>query len=84
MSEQLAQLLEGYAQFAMFDSTELVLLESLRTLRMIHYSAWLARRWQDPAFPRAFPWFQEPRYWEEHVLALREQLAAIEEGPLPL
>jgi Ser/Thr protein kinase RdoA (MazF antagonist) len=84
MSEQLAQLLEGYAQFAMFDPTELVLLESLRTLRMIHYSAWLARRWQDPAFPRAFPWFEAPRYWEEHVLALREQLAAIEEGPLPL
>jgi Ser/Thr protein kinase RdoA (MazF antagonist) len=51
---------------------------------MIHYSAWLARRWQDPAFPHAFPWFAVPRYWEEHVLALREQLAAIEEGPLPL
>ncbi|MCZ6913017.1 MAG: stress response kinase A, partial [Proteobacteria bacterium] len=45
------------------------------TLRMIHYSAWLARRWQDPAFPRAFPWFAESRYWEEHILALREQLA---------
>jgi Ser/Thr protein kinase RdoA (MazF antagonist) len=84
MSEQLAQLLEGYAQFATFDPAELVLLESLRTLRMIHYSAWLARRWQDPAFPRAFPWFEAPRYWEEHILALREQLAAIEEGPLPL
>jgi Ser/Thr protein kinase RdoA (MazF antagonist) len=84
MSEQLSQLLEGYAQFAMFDPSELVLLESLRTLRMIHYSAWLARRWQDPAFPRAFPWFKEPRYWEEHILALREQLAAIEEGPLPI
>ena len=63
---------------------ELVLIESLRTLRMIHYSAWLARRWTDPAFPRAFPWFIEPRYWENQVLALREQLAAIAEGPLEL
>ena len=84
MSEQLAQLLEGYSQFAVFDVGELVLLESLRTLRMIHYAAWLARRWQDPAFPQAFPWFEEPRYWEAHVLSLREQLAAIEEGPLQL
>lgn len=84
MSEQLAQLLEGYAQFCDFDARELVLTESLRTLRMIHYAAWLARRWSDPAFPRAFPWFEEPRYWEDHVLALREQMAAIEEGPLQL
>ena len=49
---------------------------------MIHYSAWIARRWRDPAFPRAFPWFGEPRYWEEHVLALREQRAALDEPPL--
>ncbi|HEY6644802.1 serine/threonine protein kinase [Povalibacter sp.] len=84
MSEQLAQLLEGYAHFANFDTRELVLVESLRTLRMIHYSAWLARRWTDPAFPQAFPWFQEPRYWETHVLQLREQLDAIAEGPLAL
>lgn len=82
--EQFSQLLEGYAQFSHFDYGELVLIESLRTLRMIHYAAWLARRWEDPAFPRAFPWFQEPRYWEEHVLQLREQLAAIDEGPLSL
>ena len=84
MSEQLAHLLEGYSQFATFDPRELVLIESLRTLRMIHYSAWLARRWSDPAFPAAFPWFIEPRYWENQVLALREQLAAIAEGPLEL
>jgi Ser/Thr protein kinase RdoA (MazF antagonist) len=84
MSEQLAQILEGYSQFSTFDYSELVLIESLRTLRMIHYAAWLARRWEDPAFPRAFPWFKEPRYWEEHVLQLREQLAAIDEGPLSL
>ncbi len=84
MGEQLAQLLEGYSQFADFDARELVLVESLRTLRMIHYSAWLARRWTDPAFPAAFPWFIEPRYWENQVLSLREQLAAIAEGPLEL
>lgn len=84
MGEQMSQILEGYAQFGTFDYAELVLVESLRTLRMIHYAAWLARRWEDPAFPRAFPWFKEPRYWEEHVLQLREQLAAIDEGPLTL
>lgn len=84
MSEQMAQILEGYVRFSTFDYSELVLIESLRALRMIHYAAWLARRWEDPAFPRAFPWFEEPRYWEEHVLQLREQLAAIDEGPLSL
>lgn len=84
MSEQLVQLLEGYTQFCSFDRRELVLTESLRTLRMIHYAAWLARRWSDPAFPHSFPWFEEPRYWENHVLSLREQMAAIEEGPLEL
>jgi Ser/Thr protein kinase RdoA (MazF antagonist) len=84
MGEQLAQLLEGYTQFADFDYRELGLVESLRTLRMIHYSAWLARRWGDPAFPAAFPWFIEPRYWENQVLSLREQLGAIAEGPLEL
>jgi Ser/Thr protein kinase RdoA (MazF antagonist) len=84
MGEQLAQLLEGYSQFVDFDPSELALVESLRTLRMIHYSAWLARRWSDPAFPNAFPWFMEPRYWENQILSLREQLAAIQEGPLEL
>ncbi len=84
MSEQLVQILEGYEHFASFDRRELVLVESLRTLRMMHYSAWLARRWQDPAFPQAFPWFVEPRYWETHVLQLREQQAALAEGPLEL
>lgn len=84
MSEQLAQLLEGYTNFCNFDRREVALIESLRTLRMIHYSGWLARRWSDPAFPQAFPWFEEPRYWEVHVLQLREQLAAIGEGPLEL
>jgi Ser/Thr protein kinase RdoA (MazF antagonist) len=84
MGEQLAHLLEGYSQFIDFDPRELNLIESLRTLRMINYSAWLARRWTDPAFPSAFPWFTEPRYWENQVLALREQMAAIAEGPIEL
>jgi Ser/Thr protein kinase RdoA (MazF antagonist) len=84
MGEQLGHVLEGYTHFAEFDARELGLIESLRTLRMIHYSAWLARRWSDPAFPAAFPWFVEPRYWENQILSLREQLAAIEEGPLEL
>lgn len=84
MGVQLSQILEGYAQFSDFDYREIILIESLRTLRMIHYSAWLARRWDDPAFPRAFSWFAEPRYWENQILQLREQLAALEEGPIEL
>ncbi|MGB5209924.1 MAG: serine/threonine protein kinase [Gammaproteobacteria bacterium] len=82
MRLQLGQILEGYAAFSNFDPRELWLIEALRTLRIIHYSAWLARRWQDPAFPRAFPWFGEARFWEEHILALREQASALQEAPL--
>jgi Ser/Thr protein kinase RdoA (MazF antagonist) len=77
MRSELTDLLAGYEQFLAFDRRELALIEPLRALRMIHYSAWLARRWHDPAFPRAFPWFAEPRYWEEHYRALEEQLAAV-------
>jgi Ser/Thr protein kinase RdoA (MazF antagonist) len=84
MAGQLGDLLDGYRQFMAFDARELHLVESLRTLRMIHYAAWIARRWADPAFPRAFPWFAETRYWEEHLLSLREQRAALDEPPLPL
>jgi len=79
---QLRDLLEGYGQFYDFDYRELHLVEALRTLRMINYTAWIARRWIDPAFPRAFPWFSENKYWEEHVLALMEQAAALDEPPL--
>jgi len=78
----LSDLLEGYTQFRDFDPRELGLIEALRTLRLMHYAAWIARRWSDPAFPRAFPWFAAPRYWEEHVLTLREQAAALDEPPL--
>lgn len=84
MAVQLGDLVEGYAQFMSFDARELHLIESLRTLRMLHYAAWIARRWGDPAFPRAFPWFAENRYWEDHVLALREQRALLDEAPLPI
>jgi Ser/Thr protein kinase RdoA (MazF antagonist) len=77
MRAQLEDLLEGYTQFADFDYREIGLIEPLRALRMVHYAAWLARRWDDPAFPRAFPWFGEPRYWERHAAELEEQLAAL-------
>ncbi len=78
MRSQLADLLEGYEQFAGFDPVERMLIEPLRALRMVHYAGWLARRWHDPAFPRAFPWFGEARYWERHVAELEEQLAVLE------
>lgn len=79
---QLEKLLEGYTEFRNFDARELHLIEALRTLRIMHYSAWLAKRWQDPAFQHAFPWFNSMRYWDEHILALREQAALMDEGPL--
>ena len=80
MRAQLEDFLEGYQDFADFDWHELRLVEPLRTLRILHYAGWLARRWDDPAFPRAFPWFEEPKYWEQHVLDLREQISAMEEN----
>jgi Ser/Thr protein kinase RdoA (MazF antagonist) len=79
---QLAELLAGYLEFREFDPSELQLVEALRALRIMHYAAWIARRWQDPAFRIAFPWFGTPRYWEDHVLSLREQLALLDEPPL--
>ncbi len=79
---QLSDVLAGYEDFMEFDSRELHLIEALRTLRLIHYAAWLARRWSDPAFPAAFPWFNSQRYWQDHILALREQIAAMDEPPL--
>ncbi len=79
---QLRALLKGYEDFCEFDDRELQLVEALRTLRLIHYSAWLARRWNDPAFPAAFPWFNTQRYWQDRVLELREQIAAMDEPAL--
>ena len=68
--------------FAEFDTRELWLVEALRTLRLLHYSAWLASRWRDPAFPAAFPWFGTARYWQDRILELREQIALMDEPPL--
>ena len=82
MAAQLGDLLEGYGKFADFDYRELRLIEALRALRLIHYTAWITRRWDDPAFPRAFPWLGEARYWEQHVQSLLEQRAALDEQPL--
>ena len=81
---QLSEILEGYQQFASFNFAELNLIETLRTWRIMHYAAWLGRRWQDPAFPHSFPWYNSERFWAEHILELREQLAAINEPPLAL
>jgi len=81
---QLAALMEGYREFCDFQHRELLLVEALRALRMLHYSAWLAARWEDPMFPQTFPWFNSVRYWGEHILALREQLAALSEPTLEL
>lgn len=75
-------LLEGYTQFREFDPRELHLVEALRSLRLMHYYAWIARRWSDPAFPRFFSWFNTQRCWEDHILTLREQAAAMDEPPL--
>jgi Ser/Thr protein kinase RdoA (MazF antagonist) len=82
MTRQLRSVLDGYADFFAFDPRELQLTEALRTLRLIHYSAWLAQRWDDPAFPAAFPWFNTQRYWQDRILELREQVAAMDEPPL--
>ncbi|CAM3890950.1 serine/threonine protein kinase [Vibrio aerogenes CECT 7868] len=81
---QLDIILEGYQEFCDFNQSEMKLIEPLRGLRMVHYMAWLAKRWEDPAFPLAFPWFNDPKYWESQVLAFKEQIAALEEPPLSL
>ncbi|HBX57011.1 serine/threonine protein kinase [Pseudomonas neustonica] len=81
---QIAELADGYNEFYDFDPSQLALIEPLRTLRLIHYSAWLARRWDDPAFPMHFPWFASERYWADQILTLREQRAALDEPVLRL
>src|SRR5262245_32451237 len=82
MTQQLGDVLDGYEDFAEFDRAELHLVEALRTLRLMHYAAWIARRWDDPAFPAAFPWFNTQRYWQDRILELREQIALMDEPPL--
>jgi hypothetical protein len=81
---QLEEIMRGYRAFRRFDTRELGLVEALRTLRLLHYSAWIARRWDDPAFPMNFPWFGTTRYWQDRILELREQVAAMQEPALYL
>ena len=81
---QLLELVEGYNEFHTFRASELELVESMRTLRLMNYAAWLARRWEDPAFPMSFPWFNTERYWAEHIQELREQLFLLDEPSLRL
>ena len=82
MLARLHDLLEGYSEFRDFDARELHLIEALRTMRMLHYAGWIARRWNDPAFTLAFPWFNTQTYWQTHILHLKEQLALMQEPPL--
>ncbi len=82
MTARLADLLEGYIEFCEFDPRELHLVEALRTLRMMYFAAWIARRWDDPAFPPAFPYFNTQHFWQDQILSLREQVALMDEGPL--
>jgi Ser/Thr protein kinase RdoA (MazF antagonist) len=81
---QLSAVMGGYREFNDFNPAELWLIEALRTLRLIHYSGWLAQRWDDPAFPLSFPFFNTQRYWQDQILALREQAAVLDEPPLEL
>jgi Ser/Thr protein kinase RdoA (MazF antagonist) len=81
---QMEVLLEGYEEFCSFDTRELLLIEPLRAMRMIYYMGWLAKRWEDEAFKRAFPWFNSQHYWEGQILSLKEQLGALQQPPLSL
>ncbi|BDF95912.1 MULTISPECIES: serine/threonine protein kinase [Pseudoalteromonas] len=81
---QLDTLVAAYEEFCDFDHTQLKLIEPLRAMRMIHYMGWLAKRWEDPAFPRNFSWFADDKYWEQQILALKEQYSALQEPPLKL
>ena len=81
---QLSEIVEGYELFREFDLRELRLIEPLRAMRVLNYSAWLAKRWRDPAFPISFPWFNTPRYWSEHILELKELLSGLQETPLTM
>ncbi|MCH8104659.1 MAG: serine/threonine protein kinase [Proteobacteria bacterium] len=82
--QQMSEIVEGYELFGEFDTGELRLIEPLRAMRVLNYSAWLAKRWSDPAFPLSFPWFNTPRYWSEHILELKELLTGLQEPPLAM
>jgi Ser/Thr protein kinase RdoA (MazF antagonist) len=81
---QLSEIIEGYEMFREFDLSQLALIEPLRAMRVLHFNSWIARRWNDPAFPLAFPWFNTPRYWSEYILELKELLSALQQPPLRL
>ena len=81
---QFSELLEGYEEFTDFDRRQLRLIEPLRTMRMIYYAGWLARRWTDPAFPANFPWFNTSHYWQNHIGSLQEQQLILEGEPFTL
>ena len=81
---QLDTLLMGYDEFFTFETEQLILVESLRTMRLVNYMAWLCKRWQDPAFPQSFPWFNTEKYWEQQILMLKEQMSALQQPPLSL
>jgi Ser/Thr protein kinase RdoA (MazF antagonist) len=81
---QLMEIIEGYEMFCAFDLGELKLIEPLRAMRVLYFNAWLARRWDDPAFPLAFPWFNSPRYWSEYILELKEVLTGLQQPPITM
>ena len=81
---QLDTLLMGYEEFFTFDNSQFLLIESLRTMRVVNYMAWLCKRWSDPAFPQNFPWFNTEKYWEQQILMLKEQVSALQQPPLSL
>ncbi|MEO2174702.1 MAG: stress response kinase A, partial [bacterium] len=83
-TQQLTAILRGYKDFCSFDYSQIRLIEPLRTLRMMYHANWLARRWEDPAFPRAFPFFNTQRYWSDHILELREQWAKLSEPAIQI
>ena len=82
MQQGMLELVEGYEEFADFNPRELHLIEALRTLRLVHHAGWLAKRWEDPAFPRGFPWFNTDKFWQEHILNLKEQSSLMDEPPI--
>lgn len=81
---QLSLLLDAYSEFMDFNSRELALIEPLRAMRMIHYLAWISRRWGDPAFPHSFPWMVEADFWSQQTLIFNEQIKLLQEPPLQL
>ena len=81
---QLSELLEGYEEFCQFNRAEISLIESLRTLRIVHYAGWLAKRWNDPAFPKNFPWFNTDHYWQTFITEIQEQVLVMQEPPITL